>query len=256
MNLFDPIIYLFKIIFYQPMLNVLVLFYLYVPGYDFGIAIILLTILIRIILHPLLSESIRVQKITNDLQPKIKEIQEKHKHDKEKQAILQMELFKENNVNIFSGFFIALLQLPILTAIYQVFLHGLESGTLHYLYPFVRHPETINPLFLNWINLSKPSPIMVIAAGILQFFQSKMLYPSSSKISNKTTKDNKQTAAFAAAQQQMLYIMPIFTIIIFWNFPAAMSLYWIMNSICAIIQQKMILRKLNIPKLSNQTNSK
>jgi len=238
------------------MLNVLVLFYLYVPGHDFGIAIILLTILIRIILHPLLSESIRVQKITNDLQPKIKEIQEKHKHDKEKQAILQMELFKENNVNIFSGFFIALLQLPILTAIYQVFLHGLESGTLHYLYPFVRHPEIINPLFLNWINLSKPSPIMVIAAGILQFFQSKMLYPSSSKISNKTTKDNKQNCCICRRPTtDALYYANIHNYH-FWNFPAAMSLYWIMNSICAIIQQKMILRKLNIPKLSNQTNSK
>lgn len=254
MNLFDPIIYLFKIIFYQPLLNILVLFYLYIPGHDFGIAIILLTILIRVILHPLLAESIRVQKITNDLQPKIKEIREKYKHDKEKQAVLQMELLKENNVNIFSGFFIALLQLPILTAIYQVFLHGLESGTLHYLYPFVHHPETINPLFLNWINLSKPSPIMVITAGILQFFQSKMLYPAPPKPSNNL-KDKKQTAA-AVTQQQMLYIMPLFTIIIFWKFPAAMSLYWIMTSICAIIQQKMILRKLNASKLSDSTNTK
>jgi YidC/Oxa1 family membrane protein insertase len=240
MNLFGGIAYLFTIVFYQPLLNALILLYMYFPGRDFGVAIVVLTVLIRLLLYPLLAESIRVQRVTSQLQPQIKEIQEKYKHDKEQQAVLQMKLLKDNNVNVFNGFFVTLVQLPILIALYQVFIHGLQASASGQLYAFVANPGVVNPMFLHLIDLSKPSPLMVLAAGALQFFQSKMFYPQQ-KNSGASPESGQMQATM---QRQFLYLLPVMTIVIFWNFPAALSLYWVVTSICAIIQQKIIFKKL------------
>ena len=239
MNFFGLIGYLYTVVFYQPLLNALILLYIYFPGHDFGVAIISLTIIIRLLLYPLLAESIRVQKVTNDLQPRIREIQEKYKNDKEQQAVLQMKLFKDNNVNIFNGFFVTLIQLPILIALYRVFIHGLQASASGQLYAFVANPGIVNPMFLGLIDLSKPNPLMVLAAGALQFFQSKMFYPAKSGGTG-----SKSDSAQAAMQKQFLYVLPVMTVLIFWRFPAALSLYWVVTSICAIIQQKIIFKNL------------
>jgi YidC/Oxa1 family membrane protein insertase len=241
MNLFGWIAYLFHIIFYQPLLNALILLYIYFPGHDFGVAIVALTVIIRLLLYPLLAESIRIQKVTNELQPKVKEIQEKYKNDKERQVTLQMQLYKEHDANPFNGILLTLIQLPVLIALYLALRQGLGAGVSGQLYSFVHNPGAVNPMFFNLIDLSKQSHIMVLAAGVLQFFQSKMLFPAVSKSNAAGQKgDQMQTAM----QQQMLYMGPIITIIFFWNFPAALSLYWVVASICAIIQQKIIFASL------------
>lgn len=241
MNLFGLIVYLFQIVFYQPLLNALILLYIYFPGHDFGVAIIALTVFIRLLLYPLIAESIRVQKVTNDLQPEIKKIQEKYKNNKEQQAILQMKLLKDHNVNLFNGFFVTLVQLPILIALYQVFIGGLNAGASGQLYSFVANPGSVNPLFFHLVDLSKPSPVLVLAAGLLQFFQSKMFYPAPDKNAAAGSKTDQMQAAM---QRQFLYIIPVVTVVAFWNFPAALSLYWVVTSICAIIQQKIIFKAL------------
>lgn len=234
MNFFGGIAYLYNIVFYQPLFNALILLYMYIPGKDFGVAVILLTVLIRLLLYPLMAESIRVQKITSDLQPKIKEIKEKYKNDKEKQAMMQLDLLKNNNVNLFNGFFVSFIQLPILIALYQAFSNGLKEGAANQLYSFVGHLGSVDPLFLNFIDLSEPSPFLVLAAGLLQFFQSKMFYINPAKSS-----DSSQMM-----QKQMLYFMPVMTVVLFWSFPAALSLYLAVSSVCAIVQQKIIFNKL------------
>jgi len=94
---------LFNTILYRPLLNFLVLLYKYVPGHDFGIAIILLTVIVKLLLYPLGSKAIKSQKNLAEIQPKIKEIQEKYKDDKEKQTRALMEFYKEAKVNPFSG---------------------------------------------------------------------------------------------------------------------------------------------------------
>jgi len=243
MNLFGWIGYLFHVVFFQPLLNALILLYVYVPGHDFGVAIILLTVIIRLLLYPLMAESIRVQKVTNDLQPLVKEIQEKYKNDKEQQAIRQMALFKEHNVNIFNGFFVTLVQLPILIALYRVFIQGVGAGAAAQLYPFVSNPGVVNPMFLHLIDLSHPSPVLVLAAGALQFFQTKMFYPSK-PAPDAAKPANKSEQMAATMQKQFLYVLPVMTVLIFWRFPAALSLYWVVTSICAIIQQKIIFKTL------------
>ncbi len=233
----------FNIILYQPLFNALVLLYLYLPGRDFGIAVIVLTVLIRFLFYPLTTLSIRSQKSLSELQPKIKEIQEKYKNDKEKQMKATMELYQKEKINPFSGCLPILIQLPVLIAIFQVFSLGFGQEQLIYLYRFVSHPGVINPDFLGIINLTSPSIFLAFFAGISQFIQSKMMTPSQAATEKQNSK-KKGTPDFGAMmQKQMLYFFPIFTVFMLWTLPAAIGLYWTTTTIFAIIQHYFIFKK-------------
>ena len=143
----------FNLILYQPLFNALVLLYQYLPGRDFGIAVIVLTILTKIIFYPFGTKAIRSQKNLQDLQPKLQEIQSKYKDDKEKQVKETMELYKREKVSPFSGCLPLLVQFPILIALYQVFWKGLQPEQMINLYSFVANPGVIDPSFLGLINL-------------------------------------------------------------------------------------------------------
>lgn len=222
------------------MFNSLVLFYNLLPGHDFGLAIIILTIVIKAILYPLSVKAFKSQKVLQDLQPKIKLIQEKYKDDKEKLAKETLELYKTEKINPFSGLFLAFVQLPILIALYAVFSQGLKPEQLNNLYSFISNPNQINPVFFGLIDLSKPNLWFAIVAGILQFFQTKMM-------SSVQKKDKTKGPDMAQAMQtQMLYIFPVVTIFILVSLPSAIGLYWIVSSIVSIIQQYYILKKINI----------
>ena len=173
--MFDLIISFFNIVLYQPLFNALVLLYEYLPGHDFGIAVIVLTLIIRLVLFPSSVQSIKSQAAMSRLQPKIKEIQKKYKDEKEKQAQAMMELYKKEKINPFSGCLPLLIQLPLLIALYRVFWKGFESGEMHWLYSFVPYSGAINPTFLGIMNLDEPSKALAIIAGITQYFQSKMM---------------------------------------------------------------------------------
>jgi YidC/Oxa1 family membrane protein insertase len=227
---------IFNTILYQPLFNALILLYKYIPGHDFGIAVIVLTTLIRLVLYPLMAQSIKSQKVLNELQPKIQEIQRQHASDKEKQGRAMMELYKQEKFNPFGGCLPILIQFPILIALYQVFWKGFAPERLHtFLYGFVGDPGVINSTFLGLINLDKPNIIFAFAAGILQFFQSKMVMPVQQK------QQGGQMSQFSGImQKQMLYFMPLFTVFILWKLPAAIGLYWIVTTLFSIIQQKII----------------
>jgi len=233
----------FNTILYQPLFNALVLLYSYLPGHDFGIAVIILTVIIRIILYPLMIKSIRSQKILSDLQPKVQEIQRKYKDDKEKQSKELMALYQKEKINPFGGCLPLLIQLPILIALYRVFWKGLQPEAMGMLYNFVPNPGAIDPTFLGFINLAAPSLIFAILAGITQFFQSKML------MTQKTNGKNDQMGQLSnMMQKQMLYFFPIFTVFILWRLPSAIGLYWIITALFSIGQQYLILKPLNKPK--------
>jgi YidC/Oxa1 family membrane protein insertase len=161
----------FNIVLYQPLFNALVFLYQFLPGKDFGIAVITLTIIIRIILYPLMLKSIKSQKMLSELQPKIQEIQQKYKNDKEKQAKEMMSLYQKEKINPFGGCLPLLIQLPILIALYRVFWRGLQPGVISHLYSFVPNPGVINPIFFGLINLAESNFGLAIFAGISQFFQ-------------------------------------------------------------------------------------
>jgi len=139
---------LFNTILYQPLFNLLIFFYNVIPGHDFGLAIILVTLLIRIFLFPLSKKGLKSRKALEELQPKIKEIQKKYKN-KEEQAQKLMEIYKEHKVNPASGCLPTLIQLPIFIALYLVLKNVSQmittNGEIQGLYSFILNPGTISP---------------------------------------------------------------------------------------------------------------
>ena len=244
--MFEAIGNFFYLILYQPLFNCLVFFYNYIPGHDFGVAIILLTVLIRIILYPTSVKAVKSQRGLQKLQPLISEIQKKYKDDREKQAKETLALYKKEKINPFSGILLALIQLPILIALYRVFWDGLNPKELTSLYSFVANPGNINGLFLHMIDLSKPNMVFAVLAGLVQYFQTKMLTPKS----NPGQGPKDKTADFSAAmQKQMLYVMPVFTVIILISLPSALGLYWTVSGLFSIIQQYLIFKEHGKPEI-------
>jgi len=226
---------IFHTFFYQPLFNGLIFLYNILPVHDLGIAIVLFTIIIRLILYPLNQKAIVSQAALSKLQPQIKEIQEKQKGDKVKQSQALMDLYKKNNINPAAGCLPLLIQLPVLLALYQVFLAGLDPNKLGGLYSFVQKPENINLLFLGIIDLSHANYVLAILAGILTYFQSKMMMGNQVKVSNN--------GDFSSVlNKQMLYFMPLFTVFIAWKLPAGLTLYWVVITLFGIIQQYLILK--------------
>ena len=223
----------FNTILYQPLFNGLVVLYKYVAFEDLGLAIILLTIVIRLILYPLFSHSFKNQTIMQRLQPHVQKIQHDHKHDKEKQAQALMQLYKEHKVNPFSGFLLILVQLPILIVLYNLFLKGLTPESFGNLYSFITAPSELHHSFLGLLDLSSKSIVIVVLAALLQFLQSRLSLPK--------TNDDSPTAKIG---RSMIYVGPVMTILILASLPSAIGIYWMTTSAFSIIQQLIINKKL------------
>jgi YidC/Oxa1 family membrane protein insertase len=235
--MFEFFVGAFNTILYQPLFNALILLYEYIPGNDFGIAIIAFTLIIKVIFYPLGSQGIKAQKSLQDIQPKIKELQEKFKDDKSQQAKEMMDLYKKEKINPFSGCLPLLIQLPILITVYQIFWRGIGPEQLDYLYSFIPHPGVINQSFLGLIDLSQPFWILAVITGIAQYFQVKMT-TSQQKTIKQGGSDFSQMM-----QKQMLYFFPIFTVVILLRFPSALALYWLTTTFFTIGQQWIILKE-------------
>ncbi len=235
---------LFSVVIYQPLYNILIMFYNIVPGKDFGISIILITILLRTILIPLYKKQIESQKKLQELQPKIKALQEKTKGDKEQQTKQLMELYKENKTNPFSGCLPLIVQLIFLIAIYQVLIKISSNGLTvdpSQLYSFVSDPGKINHLFISLVDLTKPSIVIAAFAAIAQYFQTKMLMASQPIAPKK--EDGAQPDMAQIMSKQMLYLGPLMTLFIGIKFPAGLSLYWLAGTLFMLAQQILIERK-------------
>ncbi|MCX6722083.1 MAG: YidC/Oxa1 family membrane protein insertase [Candidatus Staskawiczbacteria bacterium] len=242
--MFASLINFFYIILYRPLFNFLVVLYNYIPGHDFGVAIIFLTIIIRFLLYPTSVKAVVSQKGLQKLQPQILELQRKYKNDKEKQAKEILDLYKKEKINPFSGLLLALIQVPILIALYRVFWSGLDPKELVSLYSFVVSPGHINPLFLHIIDLSKPNMILAILSGLTQYFQTKMLLPKNNIV---TTGQEKTADISQVMQKQMAYFLPVFTVIILISLPSALGLYWTISGLFSIAQQYFVFKKHGKP---------
>lgn len=228
------ITFVYNEILYRPLLNLLIWFYNIIPGQDIGIAIIILTILVRFLLYPFYTKSVKSQKALQKLQPEIQKIKEKYKNNSEQQSKEMMKFYKENKINPLSGCLPLLIQLPILIALFRVFQQGLDPKHLDTLYSFVSRPEIIHTHFLGVIDLAVPSLILALLAAISQFFQSKMLL----------VKQKQKKSDFASMMsQQMTYFMPFITFFIAMRLPAALALYWLITTLFAISQQYFIMKK-------------
>jgi YidC/Oxa1 family membrane protein insertase len=226
---------LYRIIFSQPIFNFLVWLYDVIPGHDIGIAIVLLTIIIKLLLYPLSKKSLESQKAMQTLQPKLKEIQEKYKDDKQAQTKAIMELYAREKVSPFSSCLPLLIQFPFLIALYQSLMAGLKSQKMEMLYPFVKNPETINVVSFGFLDLSKPNFALAILAGAAQFWQAKML--STSQPPKKAGEGAKDEGMMAIMNKQMLYFMPLMTVFIGMSLPGGLTLYWLVMTLLTVLQQ-------------------
>ncbi len=225
--------YLFNTFFYQPLFNGLIFLYNVIPGHDFGVSIIILTILIRIIIWPLTNKGIKNQKVLNKIQPQIGEIKKKFKNNKEEQAKALMALYSENKISPFSGFLPIIIQIPIIIALWQVFLNSANLD-LSSLYSFVSAPDSIQLVFLGLVDLSQRSVVLAVISGVLKYFQTKMVMPPVKASDGAPSKSSDFGQIMA---KQMLYLGPVLSIVIFWSLPAALPLYWIVVSLLTILQQ-------------------
>jgi YidC/Oxa1 family membrane protein insertase len=243
---------MYQTFFYQPILNLVIFLYNIVPGQDLGVAIILLTIIIKLVLYPLSRQSLKSQKSLQDLQPKIEEIKAKHKDDKEKMSRAMMDLYKTNKVNPFSSCLPLLIQLPFLIAVFRVFQNGFDGGQLDLLYSFIHKPEAINYISFGFLNLAEKNYVIAVLAGLAQFWQTKMMVTKQAPVKASGAKDENMMAVM---NKQMTYMMPIFTVFIAWSFPAGLGLYWLVTTILTGLQQ-LILFKKNKPQMMEKLGTK
>lgn len=242
---------IFNTFFYQPLFNLLVAIYNFLPNHDIGISIILLTVLIRVILSPLSKSSLKSQKAMQGLQPKMDEVKKKYANQKEKQAQALMELYKQEKVNPLSSCLPLIIQLPFLLAIYRVFINGFKVTSLSILYSFVHNPGAINPSFLGLLNLSVPNTILALLAALAQFWQTKMLVRKKPAIKSEGSKDENMMAIM---NQQMTYLFPVLTFIIGLKLPSGLMVYWLTTTLLTVLQQKYYFRTPST-SLENPKNS-
>ncbi len=239
--------YLYNLIFYQPLLNALVLLYQTAAFRDLGVAIVLLTIVIRLILFPIFQKSMHHQMVMQEIQPKIKKLQEEHKGNYEKQSQAIMAVYKDHKINPFSGFLLLLIQLPILIALYQIFLNVSRPDVLGNLYSFISPPAELNPWLFGLINLTKPNIVIVGLAVIAQYFQGRLALPKSQEA---------QASQAAKIGQKMVWIAPLITLAVLWNLPAAVGLYWLTTSAFSAVQQQVVNKKLAMPGATTATGKR
>ena len=237
---------LFNLIFSFPILNGLLLLYRLFG--DFGLSIIVLTIIIKLILFPLTIQQLKSMKATQALQPQMAEIKKKYAKDQQAQAMATQALYKEYGVNPLAGCLPLLIQLPVLYGMFNAF-----NSVLRYtgktplehinqlIYPFLPHFATMPNLNLTWftflnahwyfpLSQADPTHILPILAGLATFIQLRMSQPKTNNAvaSNDPTQQSMKT---------MQYVMPLITVFFGWTFPAGLALYWTVSSIFQAVQQ-------------------
>lgn len=223
-----------KLILYKPIYNFLILLIFVIPGHYLGVAVVVLTVIIRFALLPTTRSVTRQQALITKLKPELDKIQLEHKNDQAASAKATMAFYKKHHINPMGSCLPMVLQLVILVVLYRVFQAGLTAVRPDLIYPFTPQPDFINPNFL-WINLSQPDLwVLPIVTGVLQFVQTWQMTPKGKSISKDTATN---------LQRQMVFLFPIMTVLISRKFSAALPLYWSISSIFSIIQQHYILKQ-------------
>lgn len=221
---------------YQPLLNALFFLYQTLPGNDFGVAIIVLTVIIRTLLYPLNQSAINNQKKIADLQPKLQELQKMLSGKREQLAEGTLKLYRDARVNFLMIFFPFLVQLPILIALFRILGIDLGNNTASLLYPFIPQPENINFQLFGRIDGQHSYAFFALLAGFLQFVQAKMMTPANA---------GSQKSPFERIlHQQTIYFFPVLTFLILMRLPSALALYWIITTLFSIGQQYAVTKKL------------
>lgn len=265
---------MFTTLLVQPIFNILVAIYAILPGHNFGLAIIIFTILVRLAMWPLVKKQLHHAKAMRALQPELKRIKKAAKGDRQKESAMVMELYKEREINPFSSIGLILIQLPIIIALYSAISRIVNDPNVlnTFAYPFLQHlpwmkelaadPSKFDNSLVGIIDLSKaalpkgggiyiPAFIIVALSAVAQYYQGKQLLPQSGESKKlrdilREASEGKQAdqGEMAAATGRFTqFMIPAFVFIFTISLPAALPLYWLTTSVVAIIQQSRVLRK-------------
>lgn len=242
----NPIYAVYTELLFRPLFNLLVGITNVLPTHNVGLAIILVTLVVRLILLPPSLHQARQmshnQTKMKAIQDKLKEIKDQHKDDKSKQAEATMKAYREAGINPAAGCLPLLIQIPILLALYRVFLGGIGPDTFHHLYSFVGQPHNLQTIFLG-IPLTEPSLLLGVIAGAGQFILMKYAGQTAPSAPN-TSEETAQM--MQSMQKNMMYFFPVMTVFIALQLPAALALYWVASTFLAIIQQYAIKKFLKV----------
>lgn len=255
----------------QPIFNLLVLIYNIIPGHNFGLAVILFTIVVRMALWPLVKRQLHQTKLMRKLQPELKRIKKEAKGDRQKESMMMMELYKERGVSVFASFKVLIIQLPILFGLYLGLTRILKDPheIVTFAYPWLQHFSWMKELagdihkfdttLFHVVDLTRPAltnsgvywPAMVLVVGsaVVQYFQSKQLLPADKDSKSlrqilKSAGDGQaadQSEVSAAVGRSTLFLLPAMIFIFTVHLASALSLYWLVSGIVAFIQQSIIL---------------
>jgi YidC/Oxa1 family membrane protein insertase len=222
------------------MYNALVFLVGILPGGSVGLAVIVLTLLVKFILFPLSNKSTITQIKMRAIEPHIKKIKEKHKNNQQEQARATMDLYKEHGVNPFSGCFLMLIQLPVIFALYFVFFDGMKFNK-DILYSFVSLPKYVNMVFLGTDLAAKSIPFAFLAA-LTQYFQISLSMPTPAKPTEGSAPSFQEEFSRSMAIQ-MKYIFPILMFFISWTISSVVALYFIVGNLFSICHELYVKQK-------------
>jgi YidC/Oxa1 family membrane protein insertase len=231
---------------YEPLYNILILIIDSLPGHSVGVAIILLTIFVKIVLFPLTAKSIRAQRAMKELEPELKVLKERHGDDRQKLAQETMALYQKRGVTPFSGCLPLLIQIPVIIGLYWVFSQGLKSVDKDILYSFVSIPESLDMHFLVF-DLAGKSIFLALLAGVTQFIQTHISLGKQAPLPapDPDKKPSFQEDFARSMQVQMRYVLPVIVGGISMTLPAAVALYWAISNILSTGQELITKKAVN-----------
>ncbi len=259
----------------QPIFNLLVLIYGLLPGHNFGLAIIIFTIVVRLLMWPLVKKQLHQVKVMRKLQPDLKRIKKEAAGDRRKESMMMMELYKERGINPFGTIGVLLLQIPILIGLYIGLQKVVKDPSVieTFAYPFLQHLPWIQHIADNIkefdftlfgvVDLTRaalpkgggavywPAMVIVVSSAIGQFYQSKQLAPDAKDARKlrdilREAKDGKQadqSEVNASIGRSMRYLLPGMIFLFTVGIPSALALYWLVSGLTAIVQQGIVLRE-------------
>ncbi len=235
--------YIWHSFFFDPVYNALVFFIDVIPGGDVGLAIISTVLLVKTILLPLSIKAVKTQKAMKEIEPKLKELKEKHKDDRQQQAQAMMEVYKEAGMNPLASIFLIFLQIPIIIALYLAVSKGggiaLPDINLDILYAFVAAPATVTMNFLGIIDITSKSIWLALGAGVTQYIHVNLTMPTLPPKEPGAAPDMKEDF-MRNMQTQMKYVMPVLITIVAYTISAAIALYFLVSNLVTIAQEYFI----------------
>lgn len=231
----------FNTAIYNPLYNGLVSIVGVLPSHDVGLAVILLTIIVRVVLYPLSKKAIVAQQKMKKIAPQMELLKEKYKNDREQQGKAMFALYKENDIHPFASFGLILIQLPILFALYWVFAFGgLPEIDTALLYSFVPAPAGVNMEFLGLINMAGKSLVLAVLAAVTQIIYTRLSMGERKKVAATGSFSGDMARSF---DLQARYVLPVIIGVVAYTVPSAAALYWVTSNTAMIAQELLMGRR-------------